>query len=298
MTVTSNFVETNGVRLHYLRAGDGPRAIVLTHGNSLCGGAWEPLLEALGDDEYTVIAADLRGHGWSEKPERGYDWESLRDDLVGLVSALNLRDLLFVGHSRGGGVALLAAAALADRTRGVLAFEPTVPPRLDEQGRFAPLADAGRMTTMMERAERRRETFPDRAALASHYRGRPAFHAWRQDYFDAFMRYGTQEQPDGIAGPAMPGRVAAQLFAAMANVDAWNAAPRAQLPVHVIFGAESGRLAPGRDPLDVLRALYPACTMSVMEQATHTGPMERPELFERLIRAYSHFWVLPDAVQR
>src|SRR6266508_5624395 len=106
MAVASSYLDVNGVRLHYLRAGDGPTAIVLTHGNSHCAGVWTPLIEALAGDRYTVVALDLPGHGWSDKPESGYDWASLRDDLVGLVTALELRDILYVGHSRGGGVSL------------------------------------------------------------------------------------------------------------------------------------------------------------------------------------------------
>lgn len=298
MAVTSSYVQTNGVRLHYLRAGRGPLALVLTHGNSLCAGVWAPLIEALAGDEFTVVATDLRGHGWSEQPDTGYDWSSLRDDLVALISALDLRDLLFVGHSRGGGVALLAAAALAGHTRGVLAFEPTVPPRLDERGRFAPFEDQGRLAAMAQRAERRRDVFPDWAALAAHYRGRAAFRDWRQDYFDAFLHYGTREQAGGGVGPCMPGRVAAQLFAVLSDVDAWRDAPVTNLPVHLVYGAASGRLVPDRDPLAVLRALYPACTMSVMDGATHTGPMERPERFEQLVRQVCRDWALPDAVQR
>ena len=295
MTVASDYYERHGVRQHYLRAGSGPRAIVLTHGNSLCGGVWAPLLGALGGDEFTAIATDLRGHGWSDKPADGYDWATLRDDLVGLVTALDLHDVLFVAHSRGGGVALLAAAALASRTRGVLAFEPTTPPRLDAQGRFAPLDDSGRLATMVQRAERRREQFPSRAALAEHYRSRPAFHDWREDYFDAFLTYGTEELPDGSATPCMPGRVAAQLFAVMANVDAWNDTPRVQLPVHVVFGERSGRITGEGDPLRVLRALYPDCTMSVMPAATHTGPMERPQAWEQTVRVWADAWPAPAA---
>ena len=38
MQVTSDYQDVNGVRLHYLRAGHGPRTIVLSHGNSHCGG--------------------------------------------------------------------------------------------------------------------------------------------------------------------------------------------------------------------------------------------------------------------
>src|SRR5437763_1644252 len=106
MAVASDYLQVNGVLLHYLSAGTGRRAIVLSHGNSHCGGVWLPLIEALAGDEYTVVSWDLPGHGSSEKPDTGYEWQDLRDDLVGLVETLDLRDVLYAGHSRGGGVSL------------------------------------------------------------------------------------------------------------------------------------------------------------------------------------------------
>src|SRR5688572_17939981 len=111
MTIEEGYCDVNGARLHYLRAGSGPRAVVLSHGNSHCGGVWAPLVEALAGEQFTVVALDLRGHGWSEKTEEGYDWGSLRDDLIGVVRALDFQDVFYAGHSRGGGVTLLAAAA-------------------------------------------------------------------------------------------------------------------------------------------------------------------------------------------
>jgi pimeloyl-ACP methyl ester carboxylesterase len=91
----------------------------------------------------------------------------------------------------------------------------------------------------------------------------------------------------------MPGWVAGRLFAVMTNVDAWNDAPRVQLPVHVVFGERSGRVVGEGDPLRVLRALYPDSAMSVMPNATHTGPMERPELWEETVRAFANRWSAP-----
>jgi pimeloyl-ACP methyl ester carboxylesterase len=53
-----------------------------------------------------VIAPDLRGHGLTEKPESGYDFAAIDEDVVGLVRALRLHRPLLVGHSWGAAVAL------------------------------------------------------------------------------------------------------------------------------------------------------------------------------------------------
>src|SRR5215208_7050897 len=88
----SGFVEVRGVRLHYLRWGAGGRPLVLVHGNSHCAGVWAPIAPGLVEAGFQVTAVDLRGHGEPDKPTEGHDWASLRDDLAGLLPALDLRD--------------------------------------------------------------------------------------------------------------------------------------------------------------------------------------------------------------
>jgi pimeloyl-ACP methyl ester carboxylesterase len=280
MTVSDNYLSVDGVRIHYLEAGSGPRAIVLSHGNSHCGGVWLPLLQALAGDQLRVVALDLRGHGWSDKPDEGYDWPRLRDDLVAVVRALGLREVVYAGHSRGGGVSLLAAAATPDVTRGVFVFEPTVAVLPGEDGRPVPQPVPARIKEMLERTSRRRERFPSRDALGAHYRSRDGFSAWRGDYFQAFIEYGTIVHPDGSASPCVPARVAARLFEATFGFEPWRDVHMPDLPVQVLFGANSGRLSPDRDPMAPIHCLYPRAEMSVMPDATHTGPMEHPEQFE------------------
>ncbi|MHB8573722.1 MAG: alpha/beta fold hydrolase [Dehalococcoidia bacterium] len=287
MTLASEYVQVNGVRLHCLRAGRGPRTIVLTHGNSHCGGVWAPLIEALADDEYTVVATDLRGHGWSEKPESGYHWGSLRDDLVGIVTALDLRDVLYVGHSRGGGVSLLAAAATPDRARGALVWEPTVPVQASEDGLPAPAPEPRRITAATERARSRRDSFASRDELVARYRGQDAFRGWRDDYFDSYLRYGTAERPDGTIELCMPARSAALLYEATFGFDAWRSVHSRELPLLILYGAESGRVRAGHDPAVGIRTMFPRCDTRIIAGATHSGPFEQPELFERAVREFA-----------
>jgi pimeloyl-ACP methyl ester carboxylesterase len=282
--IHDGYLTVNGVRLHYLRAGGGPRAIALSHGNSHCGGVWAPLLAALGD-EFTAVAWDLPGHGWSDQPEQGYDWGSLRDDLIGLVNALELRDVVLAGHSRGGGVSLLAAAALGSRCRAALVYEPTMPVQPGADGRPAPVPAPPRMAEMAARALRRRESFPSREALAAHYRAQEAFKDWRDDYFDAFLSYGVQTREDGSAGPCVPPRAVARLFEATFGFEAWRGVHAPELPVLAVYGDRSGRLDARRDPIAALRTMFPRCELQVMRNATHSGPMERPDEFEGLLRA-------------
>jgi pimeloyl-ACP methyl ester carboxylesterase len=287
MPPASEYFDSNGVRIHYLRAGRGDVAIVLTHGNSHCGGVWAPLVEALAGDRFTVIAPDLRGHGWSEKPQSGYHWAGLRDDLVGLVTSLDFRDVLYAGHSRGGGVSLLAAAATRDWAKGVLVYEPTVPVQAGADGKPAPVPTPSRMAGTIERAYRRREHFGSLQELAERYRGQDAFRHWREDYFQAFLDYGCIVREDGKAETCVSGWVAAKLLEATFGFDAWRDVYCPDLPVVLLYGDRSGRLGGGRDPVAGIRTMFPKAESRIFPDGTHTGPMEHPQEFERLVREFA-----------
>jgi pimeloyl-ACP methyl ester carboxylesterase len=59
---------------------------------------------------YRVIAVDLRGHGFSDKPPSGYDLERHVADLLELMQVLRLRRPVVMGHSAGGAIATFLAA--------------------------------------------------------------------------------------------------------------------------------------------------------------------------------------------
>ena len=69
--IESKFAEANGVRLHYLGGGAG-RPVLLLHGFGQSSHMWRPLMRELAKN-HTVIAADLRGAGQSDAPERAIE---------------------------------------------------------------------------------------------------------------------------------------------------------------------------------------------------------------------------------
>ena len=105
-----DFVEVDGVRLHYLEKGSGP-PLLLIHGNGVMLQDW--LISGLFDElakTNRVIAVDRPGSGHSGRP-RGTQWtpERQADLLAGLLEQLDASPALVVGHSFG----TLVAAAMA-----------------------------------------------------------------------------------------------------------------------------------------------------------------------------------------
>jgi len=90
------------INLYYEDHGSG-QPIILIHGYPLSGRAWEKQLPDLIISGYRVITYDRRGFGQSSQPITSYDYDTFAKDLHTLVSHLNLKNFVLVGHSMGGG---------------------------------------------------------------------------------------------------------------------------------------------------------------------------------------------------
>lgn len=92
----------DGTRIYYKDWGSG-QPVLFSHGWPLSADAWEDQMFFLARNGYRAVGHDRRGHGRSSQPWHGNDLDTYADDLAGLVQALDLRDVVHVGHSTGGG---------------------------------------------------------------------------------------------------------------------------------------------------------------------------------------------------
>lgn len=122
------FITTSdGVEIYYTEHGTG-QPVLLSHGWPLSSDAWQVELKVLADAGYRAIAHDRRGHGRSSKTYTGNDMDTYARDLAELVEALDLGDLVLIGHSTGGGeVVRYAAQHGGDRVAKVITIG-AVPP--------------------------------------------------------------------------------------------------------------------------------------------------------------------------
>ena len=96
--ITSN----DGAKIFYKDWGTG-QPILFSHGWPLTADAWDPQMHFLGEEGYRVIAHDRRSHGRSDQTWDGNHMDQYADDLSALIETLDLRDIVLVGHSTGGG---------------------------------------------------------------------------------------------------------------------------------------------------------------------------------------------------
>jgi non-heme chloroperoxidase len=92
----------DGTRLFHRDWGEGA-PILFCHPWALNADIWEYQLTELSERGLRCIAYDRRGHGRSEDPGRGYDYDTLAADLAAVIEHLDLRDVTLVGYSMGSG---------------------------------------------------------------------------------------------------------------------------------------------------------------------------------------------------
>jgi len=98
----STITTRDGAEIFFKDWGSG-QPVVFSHGWPLTADAWDAQMVFLGERGYRVIAHDRRGHGRSSQTWDGNDMDTYADDLSELIEALDLRDIVLVGHSTGGG---------------------------------------------------------------------------------------------------------------------------------------------------------------------------------------------------
>lgn len=80
--------------------GSGP-PVVFTHAWGLRSDQWDYQIPALADAGLRCVLYDRRGHGRSDRPASGYDFDTLADDLAAVIDHFDLRDITLIGHSLG-----------------------------------------------------------------------------------------------------------------------------------------------------------------------------------------------------
>jgi pimeloyl-ACP methyl ester carboxylesterase len=129
LPITERVIETNGVQLHTVEAGEsGTPVVVLAHGFPELAYSWRHQIPALAAAGYHVLAPDQRGYGRSTRPAdiADYNVGDLSADLIGLLDDVGAEKAVFIGHDWGAQVAWGSAQLHPDRVAAVVGL--SVPP--------------------------------------------------------------------------------------------------------------------------------------------------------------------------
>ena len=165
-TPRDGWLTANGLNLHYRDWGGSGQPVVLLHGLASTCHIWDLVAPRLAAD-FAVLTLDQRGHGESDKPDSGYDFATVAQDLRESLASRNLEKPVIVGHSWGADVALEFAVAYPHFPRGLCfvdggMIEPSARPEMTLERARAEMAppDFTGMTLDQFRQRIRSRVFP------------------------------------------------------------------------------------------------------------------------------------------
>jgi lipase len=186
-------LRVHGVDLCYFEwSGRGGPTLLLAHATGFHARVWDRVIAALPApwDAARIIALETRGHGRSAK-QGPYDWLTCGDDLIAFLDALDIRDLTIAGHSMGGHLAVLAAAARPERIARLVLIDPVIPPPPAEV-RSGPMMDP-----KQHPVARRRNAWENWEQMVAHFADREPYGLWDPVVLADYCRHGLLPNPDG-----------------------------------------------------------------------------------------------------
>lgn len=119
------YAHCNGIQLHYVTQGQGD-LVMLLHGFPEFWYSWRYQIPALAR-RFQVVVPDLRGYNDSDKPDTGYDLDTLTRDVQGLVEHFGAKSLSLVAHDWGGAIAWHWAQRFPEQIRKLIVLNSPHP---------------------------------------------------------------------------------------------------------------------------------------------------------------------------
>jgi pimeloyl-ACP methyl ester carboxylesterase len=253
----------------------GSRPILLAHATGFHGMVWQPLAAHL--TGFHAVAPDLRGQGDSSPPVgRGMDWDGFADDVLAVVDAWGVDELVAVGHSKGGAALLLAEQRRPGTFRALWLYEPVVFPAgaLDGPPSTRPSTSSAPGNPLAEGALRRRSSFASRQAAYDNYASKLPLSVLDPEALHAYVDHGFADQPDGTVTLKCRPEVESAIFAMASDNGAFGHLGQVSCPVTIARGTQES-FGPAAFAQPVVDAL-PQGRLTTFDHLGHFGPLEAP----------------------
>jgi len=244
----------DSVHIEYRVWGQGEPAIVLIHGWACDWNYWKAQIDPL-KSKYTVVALNLAGHGASARNRSDWSIGNYGEDVATVVRQLRNRQVILVGHSMGGDVALEATRRIGDRVIGIIVVDSLksigLPP--------------------MPRREIERQLAPFRANFIETTRSYVAdkmFAKGANPVLRQKVAYDMSLEPADVGIASMQSLLAMDFGALLADI-------------HVPVLAINSDLGPTDEAR--IRKQLPGFKVDVLEHTGHFLMMEAPERFNPLL---------------
>ncbi|WP_439595539.1 alpha/beta fold hydrolase BchO [Falsiroseomonas sp.] len=264
----SRFVTAAGLRWHVMVAGQGP-VLLLLHGTAAATHSWRDLIPLLARD-FTVVAPDLPGHGFSDSvPTARLSLPGMAASVAALLGVLGLRPVLAAGHSAGAAILL----------------------RMALDGRIAPEAIISLNGALQPLGDRHAAFFTRAARMLVGLPFVPSLFAWRaadRAVAERLLRdTGSRIEARGVDLYARLFRHSGHLAAALGMMANWDLVPLLRdLPklaprLLLVVGAQDRAVPPVQ--AQQVRRLLPAARIVTLEGLGHLAHEEQPGRVAALI---------------
>lgn len=277
-----SFVQAGDARLAWQQMGEGPD-VVLVHGLAANRAFWFATLAQALRDRYRVTIFDLRGHGYSSRPERGYTAIDMAGDIGAIVDQLDLAPAAIVAHSYGGGAALEYALAAPERVRALSLLDVRINSLQPKQW----LSDGARLSAFekeMARADGRDwEAEPQLGLTFLESMARLRVQGYEASNRDAFTPFG--EGKSGLRGARAFCRLMDETTMrddALVPGSEREAIVGLQPPLQLLYGENSHNLPSGQ----ALSACLPGAAFECLPDAGHFFPLSHPDMVAGLVGSF------------
>ncbi|MBI4201954.1 MAG: alpha/beta hydrolase [Chloroflexi bacterium] len=266
-TPTDRNFTAGDLRLHFLDWGNnGAIPLVLLHHVSSNAHTWDFFARQI-SDRYRILALDLRGHGDSAWAGEGnYTTEHYASDVAALVEHLKLPQVIVLGGSLGGRVALVYAAQHLENTAALIMEDVGAvrPPSLS-QG-FADRVAVGdpQFATVEEWA---------RQMQGANQRTPP-------HVFQHLALHSTKRLPNGLLGLKRDTAIQRDFV----PLELWHYVEQVTSPFLLMLGSESAIV--GEDQQARFQQLQPAMETVTVQGAGHHIVHDKPEEFEAIVLSF------------
>lgn len=231
-----HYAQVNNIRLHYLDYLAGQPPIALLHGLTANAHFFDGLIKAGLNQHHRIIIPDLRGRGSSDKPAAGYTMADHAADVLGLLEAVELKEVVIAGHSFGGLLALYITAHRPELVKKLILMDIAGEIRPDILEAIEPaLSRLGRVVPSWE-------------AYLEEMRRMPFLHDWWDPTIESYFRAELQFHRDGTV-QTQSQREAMREAIKQALREPWAEYLSAVRRPTVLFHASGPYAGPGTPPL-------------------------------------------------
>ena len=286
-----DYADINDIRLHYVTAGKG-KLLMFAHGFPEFWYEWKDQLAEF-EDEYQVVAPDMRGYNLSSKPAdvEQYRVEYLIEDLRLLAEHLGHKRFILIGHDWGGAVAWAFALHHPDYLEKLIIINAPHPGVFNRELHENPAQQRSSQYMLMFRGSQAEQTLSanNYASLVDSILGR----GLKEGYFTAEDRNAYLEawsQPGALTGglnyyrAAQVGPPSDQGAQANGNFGTDTAVQTVAVPTLVIWGEQDQALLTGN--LEGLDEFVPELTVKRIPDGSHWVVHEKPDLVNAYIRDF------------